>query len=621
MKKQDTRNCYILFGIVFLLMFASNLTLKVPVTNDEVSTLANAAHLLDLDWRPFLESSGRFYFKYAQALVYLPLFFLFKNPVHLLHAMLTVNSVMTALIAPICYKISRKYLTVSTPDTSFWLSLAAGLTPAPLLYAGYVRADVTIIVMPWLSLWFLLEGWYYKDTSKKKLIINSLLLSVTSVFAFMAHTRGLVLIIAVFLTVLFTTFYLKKKPVHYPVYLLSTVVLLVVDRFLTKFFKNSIWGSIGASGASVENFDFQALLLVFTPDGFASMIKLIIGWFFNMFTSTYGLAALGLVACIILFIYIFNKKKKLPASESIFTLFSLLYFCGSFAMSALFFFRPVHIFYTQNGTSRGDRLIFDRYICATLPFLCFIALYALICKKEYIGKKCKAAACVLQLAILLLFSRFVAFRLDNVKVDRKYFIGMNTFVGLEGGNTIINLENLSGILIFTGAFALAIYLLFLLFTRFKKQCVLFITICAVFTASYTINFVKAKFLVAHQYDSAISKTLEITDSLGDLYKEYPFILKDVKVNGGKAWQFMLPYYDCITDEYSQVESVENMIIVTGTIPFNEKWYNDDYYMFASFDYSGNKKNMPYIKGEALNQAINERGIETIKVTPDMIQSK
>lgn len=600
-------------------MFITNLTINIPVTNDEVSTLANNAHLLNWDWRPFLESSGNYYFKYAQALLYLPLFFIFHNPPTLLHAMLTVNSLLTALIAPVCYDLSRKYLKIESVSITFWVSLVAGLTPAPLLYAGYARADIAIIVMPWLVLWLLMKNTDYKEKSKKKFILCTVLISFFSVFAFMAHTRGVVLIIATVMIILFAALYLKQKLVHYPVYVISTAVLLVIDRFLTKYFKNTIWGADSAKGASVENFDFQALLQIFTPEGFASMVKLIIGWVFNMFTSTYGLSSLGLVVCAILLVKSFSRQKSLSSYEIVVNLFIVLYFLGTFAMSALFFFRPVHAFYTQMGTTRGDRLIFDRYICSALPFLCFTGLYGLICKKELIGLKSKTASLVFQAAFLALFARFVSFRLDNVSVDRKYFIALNTFVGFRGGATVINLENLSSTLILTGIVALAVYFIFLLLTSLNKHMKVFLmSFCVIFLLSYGICFVKAKYLVARQYEKAVSTTVAITETLGDLYKEYPYILKDTQTNGGKSWQFALPYYDCINKKYSGAESIDNMIIVNGKIPFNAKWYDDDYYIFASLDYSGSTRNMPYIKGEELNAEINRRGIETIKVTPDMI---
>ena len=616
MKKQDVRNGILLFAIAFVLMAVSNFTIDLPVTNDEVSTLANDAYLLDLDWRPFIQSSGNYYFKYAQALLYYPFFLLFHDTETLLHVLLTWNSLFAALIAPICYAICRRHLNIANTKRAFGLALTAGLTPAPLLYAGYARADIAIIVTPWLVVLSLLEGNRASDQSKRNFVFWSLGAALFSVFSFMSHSRGVVLIIATAMVVFFARFFLKRKLVSLPVYVVLSGILLVADRFLTRFFKSAVWTN-GFRGASLEGFNFRELMKIFTPQGFVNFIRLLIGWTYNMFTSTFGLSALGLLAAFLLFLCIFRKKDRLTDSQSVLVLFLLLLFLGTLAMSALFFFRPVNLFYTGEKLSRGDRLIFDRYMSGTLPFLCFIGLYGLLEKENAVGKKTVIFSVFLQLAVLFLFARFVAGRLDNYSVDRKYFIALNLFVPLKKGETVITLSNLSDILVYTGIFAAAVFsfLMTLLGAGWKRT--MFLCIAAAFLVNYGVCFYKAKYLVANKYNRAVEPAASLLNSFGDLYEEYPNVMKDSGVNGGKSWQYALPNYDVISTKYYKNQDLDDVIIISNEVPFKTTWYDDDYYMFPDIDYK-KAKNKPYIKGEDLNRELNERGIETVKVTEDML---
>ena len=58
------------------------------------------------------------------------------------------------------------------------------------------------------------------------------MLAFVTVYAYMTHTRGVVLIIAAFMTVVLVSAVYKHKTVNYFIYVPVSGVLMVIDKFL-----------------------------------------------------------------------------------------------------------------------------------------------------------------------------------------------------------------------------------------------------------------------------------------------------------------------------------------------------------------------------------------------------
>ena len=126
------------------------------------------------------------------------------------------------------------------------------------------------------------------------------MLAFVTVYAYMTHTRGVVLIIAAFMTVVLISAVYKHKTVNYFIYVPVSGVLMVIDKFLAAFFKNGVYGIYGTRHGSIDVIDMETLGKLFTLKGMLIELKLVAGWLFNLFASTMGLVIIGFFAALII---------------------------------------------------------------------------------------------------------------------------------------------------------------------------------------------------------------------------------------------------------------------------------------------------------------------------------
>ena len=130
---------FLIYLAAFLLSAIPAMFLSAPFVEDSLGTMGAAAYLTGHDWGDFLVEKG-FYYKYGQTLFYLPVFLLFHEPVMRYKALLAVNSVITAFIPVIIYKISTRHLEMDKGD-AVAVSFLAGCMPSALLYAKLTWAE------------------------------------------------------------------------------------------------------------------------------------------------------------------------------------------------------------------------------------------------------------------------------------------------------------------------------------------------------------------------------------------------------------------------------------------------------------------------------------------------
>ena len=595
---------------MFFIAATSGWKLSVPVSTDEVGTLSNAALLLGNNWGDFMVSHGGYYYKYGLAMLYLPLFWLVKDVYLLFKLMLVVNAAMTGCIAVLAYYTLRRHLKVEDKTKAGMLSLIVGLLPTVLLYAGYPRGDVILIFMPWIILYCLLEAGSTESTRKK--MVLSGFAAFAAGFAYMSHSRGVVAIIAGVMTIGIIRIVYKKYIVHVPVYLITLVVTMVADKFLSRFFKLSIWGADGVRKASGEYLSFSTLKEIFTPEGMRTMFRMCIGWTYNIFTSTAGLVCIGLFVGLFICFRMLRKKKEETMEECTVTVFSMLLFLGSFALGVLFFFSPVMKFFANPEAARADRVMFDRYVVSAIGPICLLGLYGLLQKTKMFNFKKQLLPIVVCAGVLYAFITRVAPWLEIRSFDRKYIIGLNLFMDAQLGTTTGMINDVKDIFLLTGLLALVVLIVFLLLHALKLRRVAYVLMIALCILCYQVNFEKGKLLIDQDYYEKTSQSQFINEFV-EIADEFPYVLKDEGINGGKSWQYLMPEYTVISTKFKGIDEITDMIIITGTTFLNEAFYDDDYYIFNSIDYSGKKKNLPYIKGEALNKKLQELGYETTKV--------
>lgn len=595
-----------LFLGFFLVLAVFGGRLEVPIVLDETGTMSNTAYLTGLDWSVNNKSMGSFYYKYFQALLYVPVFLLVKNPFLRYRVIMVLHAAIISLIPLVAYDIARKYLRIDKAKAAL-IACGTGSLPAVILYSEYARADMLMCAVPWFALYYLLEsGTALEMGEKRKAVWYSVLVSFFAISAYMSHTRGIVLLIATVMTIAFLHIFRKKKMVSYMAFTIATVVLLIGDKLMTAYMKAKVW-PLGIAHATVEVFDFAALKLIFSPKGLATMMKLLAGWLFNAFTSTFGMVAIGLIVSVFVIVYAFRKTHEITDTELLLSVYGLLNMLGSAALGMLFFFKPVYNYFTAVSPTRADRLVYGRYIVCAFGVLSFFALYTLICKKDWIRWKGKLAVVLLDVGVLGIFAWKVGPAMNNVRMTIRNFISICRFLTLPSyGATQTSYENISAELTYAGIYALVIFIILLLLSSMTKKTAI---IALLFTAVNMENFYSCYMLARvskNNVTNSVTRTIyDGMNEFSDLDAQFRKLYVE-KTISTQLIQMALPdfelYGNRIRDSYKQDNIFLIMNIADDRVKEMELYsIGDEIFERGGHIYSY------YVRGEELVRELKNRG--------------
>ena len=267
LSKLSDKNIKILLYVVFAIgSVLCAINLCVPGVLDEVGTLANTAFMAGDDWSKCVQSMGGFYYKYGQSVLYYPFYLLLRRQPYVMYPVLVSFQMLILSLTPvIAYHISRKYLKVESKLTALLISVAGTGISSIWLYAEYTRGDLMLIFLPWpLALILLKLSTLNKEDNKTQRNLLSILLAFVAVYAYSAHSRGIVLVIATALTVIFASLFLKKHLVNYLYYIPASAVFLAIDKVLSGIFKKGVFGQYQPKHANADSFDYETFMKIFT---------------------------------------------------------------------------------------------------------------------------------------------------------------------------------------------------------------------------------------------------------------------------------------------------------------------------------------------------------------------
>ena len=127
-------------------------------------------------------------------------------------AMIALQFLIVSFVPVISYNILRKFFKIESKAYAVLLACAGAGIPSMWLYVSYARADTMMIFLPWVLLLLILKL-TMEDMGTKKFALYSGLLAFVSVYAYMSHSRGIVLLIATVMTVAIMHIWYKKKMV------------------------------------------------------------------------------------------------------------------------------------------------------------------------------------------------------------------------------------------------------------------------------------------------------------------------------------------------------------------------------------------------------------------------
>lgn len=247
-----------------------------------------------------------------------------------------------------------------------------------------------------------------KDISKIKKTECTLALGFCSVLSYTAHTRGIVVLIALLLTLLFMQAILKQNALSWTLLCITVFCLFAIDSRLGGILKNALYSISGLNANALETTDMKAYFSVFSYKTLKDLFMLCMSWLHTLIASAQGLVLTGIIVFIILLFNMFSKKNKsISDKEKVTAVFSFLVFAGYYAVGALFFKGTYFALRTKMLENRVDRLLYDRYAICGASMIVFLALYVLCCRQDLFRRREKIVCATASAGIFgLWFGKF-----------------------------------------------------------------------------------------------------------------------------------------------------------------------------------------------------------------------
>ncbi len=623
-RKKQNRYIIITTVLVGIVLLAMAWQLTVPVISDETTTMANAAWLGGYDWHLMVTSLGGLYYRFGQALLTIPFFAFLKDPDMIYRLSMVLQSMIQVSTVPVVYVICQRHLSVKSEKIAALVGAAVCLVPSIALYVFYYRGDFLLSVLPWYVLLAFFETIRAAEQDKE---LRRALWTIAAVFfavySYTAHTRGIVVLIALLLTAIAVRIFLKKKSISWMTLAVVSVICFAVDSCTGQLFKSALYSISGLNANALESTDMKAYFSFFSYDMLKDLFMLCISWLHTLLVSGQGLVLIGIVVSgIVVWKLVADHDGNVTDNEKVSVLFCLLVFLGYYAVGALFFKGTYLSFATGTLEKRVDRLLYDRYAICGAGMIIFVALYALCIRKDWIRWKGKIFCGVSALAVFFVWFQKILPLAVKYKGYLYNTIILNTFQKIKAPEKIMwgqkyGREALLAISL------LGIGLMFtaLVLSCIKKKWAPYVLLSIILVSDLVliqVNFVKVR---KATNDYTMDATAEVVDFMQEfeeeITQEYPYVLKG-KLSGIKIqfYQSQLMSYQMFGKEQEEELGLTDYFIISDHDDIDLTWYEGDYYLFADFDYENAKYDIIYVKGEGLKNALEELGYEMTEYLPE-----
>lgn len=601
--KKDRSMTLAAFLIAAVCTLIPALMMQISFSVDELGHLASAAFLTGGDWSDTIHCTGDYYFKYGTALFYyLPMRFIL-NPVIRYRAFLAAAAIMVSLTAPIAYRIAREFLSVKNETHALLIALISACPASVLFQSNYARSDWAMVVTAWVTLFAFLRT--TKAETARSRILYTLLAAAAAVYAYMCHTRGIVTVIALFLAIVLGFLFFRIRSVSLPAYIVTTAGMLLLDKLLSRFFANGIWGRYGRGHAVMESVNLASYRKILTLSGFKIFVKGVVGWLYSIASSTYGLVLAGLLIAVVIVIKGIAARKRQPfaPAELLTALFGSLLFIGNLVLGILFFYHRIENNLTYAAKSRADFLLYERYLICALGILCCLALAFLIRENGAAApvNAFRTAVCslVLQILFVIISAVYILPVFDKQSANEKHMVSVTSFTYLIKKN--------STALLAAGIAGAAVFALFILLIKWRRTRIALVLMLAayLFTFGWTWSRNRVGHIakMAREMSPATEKVMEIYG----IHEQYPDLFVGPGARGVRNYQVNLKDFRAFNNKIDRWTFVSDMLVVArGDFDNPGGW--EDLYCFDDVNYDpGLKKDVLFVKGDSLKAALEELG--------------
>ncbi len=437
------------FLILFIYHLLFNLNIEQPIVwADELIYLGHARYFIT---GHHILLTGQAFAHFGYSLLITPAYLLFTNPDHIYSAVMVINALLLSSLYLILFYIVYRFLKIDIKIAAL-ISFLASFYPAFILTGTIAWAESAFI--PLYALIILSLILFLKKDSYWTAILFGLL----SGFIYMVHIRGLAIIIA---STLFLIFLVLIKKVNYRKALASFLVmtLLVIVTILVN---NKLLAIAFVDPASYSNI-FSKL---FSLDSLRRMFLAASGQLLYLIQATYGLFLFALF-------FLFRYLKKIIKLKIFTKDNKAIVFTYLLLSSFIIFGASLLIVFGTDNHPRSHYLIYGRYNEGFLALYLVLALVWFY-KRYYSSEKRKFLYTVLAIGFLTGLT---------LLLDKEQFLFIKaTEVQVFGIDALISFFGWPNIAFISGVVILLLLILYKLFSiRFVAGLLLLLIIFNIFT--------------------------------------------------------------------------------------------------------------------------------------------
>lgn len=354
-----------------LLSFLCPITMRT--VSDNLGIFTGAVRLAGYAWETF--ESASHYYGQGYYILFAPLFMLTENPFIIWGTIITVNAVVRALAGCMAYTISYKYLNLGRG-----ISVGMAFLSQMFIAANSIlrpNNETPLFFVVWLCALCVVRLLAARE--KRTQIVRTIVLVAVLSYGLLIHTRVWMLFVCTLGGLFIFSVIYKKALLHVP----TAVVSAVIGYLSTKAVKGYIVGLKGVSDLA-ESHNATLELERYTQNavwGIKEAVLLVFSNLYRLMISTYGLAAMGILAAvIILYVLLFKqggseKHQETPAC----VLVAIYGVCvlGTIIGLVMYYGNSFTTFWEDGSAGKFlSSLYYDRYwIVYTGPFLLGAAAY------------------------------------------------------------------------------------------------------------------------------------------------------------------------------------------------------------------------------------------------------
>ncbi len=320
----------IVFAVTVLLEFIMCQKTYMRVYPDDIGFMAGVAKAAGYAWDEAIAISK--YYGPAYYILYFLFFYFVKNSL-VLREILVIGNVIVLGLTSVTVFLTLK--TLFKDEKKWWMIILSifnvffSIRLETSLSNEYINIFVFCLINFFLARILLNEG------TKRKTVINYILLNLALVYALSIHSRNVVYVLGLGMAYLGICVLKKKLSFKVIIFLAITAfICLLAYKFLPKLFVNMIW----SQRREVENTQVDTALMIsriLSFDEFVLFINTLIGNIFLSIKKTCGLVLIGVY--VLWADFFINQKERtqdsLSVAETGISLFS--FFCYLIGMVAV----------------------------------------------------------------------------------------------------------------------------------------------------------------------------------------------------------------------------------------------------------------------------------------------